>query len=83
MMVTPCTTAIASGRVSSQLPPRSAREVDDHRARRHPRHHLVGDQDRRLLARDDRGRDDDVALGDDPPEQLALALVERLILRRA
>ena len=42
-----------------------------------------GDQHGRFLARDHGGRDHDVALGDDPPEQLALAVVERFILGAA
>ena len=47
---------------------------------RHPFDHLARDQHRRDLARDHRGGDDDVALGHDPPEQLALAIVKRFIL---
>ena len=46
-----------------------------------PFDHLGGDQDRRLLAGDRGGRDDDVAAGDDLRHHLALPPVERLVLR--
>ena len=55
-------------------------QVDDHRARGHARHHLLCHQHGRLLSRDHRGCDDDVAFRHDPPQQLALALVEGLVL---
>ena len=57
------------------------REVDDDRARRHAVDHFRGDEDRRLLAGNQRRRDDDVAAGDDLEHHLALAAVERLVLR--
>ena len=44
------------------------------------RDHVCGDQHGRFLAGNDRGRDDDVAFGDDLAQQLALALVERVVL---
>ena len=57
------------------------RQIDDHRSGRHALHHLPGDQHRRALAGNRRGGDDDVAAGDDFGHHLALAAVERLVLR--
>ncbi len=80
MIVTPCSTTISPGRVSSQLPPRSAARstITEPGAMRATMSR--GDQHGRFLAGDHRGRDDDVALGDDLAQQLALALVERFVL---
>jgi len=56
-------------------------EVDDDRAGRHRGHHLARDEHRRSLSGDRGRRDHDVARRDDAPEQLALPLIERLVLR--
>ena len=81
MIVTPCSTMhCLLGWVSSQLPPRSAARSTITEPGAIWLDHLGGDQHGRLLAGDHCGGDDDVALGDDPAQQLALALVEGLIL---
>ncbi|MDQ7087573.1 MAG: hypothetical protein Q9Q13_06825 [Acidobacteriota bacterium] len=51
-------------------------QVDDDRGGTHLPHHLFGDQHRGLLAGNGRGRDHDLALGDDPGHHLALPAVE-------
>ena len=81
-IVTPCLTTMSSpGRVSSQLPPRSAARSTITEPGAILRDHVFGHEHGRFLAGDHRGRDDDVAFGDDLAQQLALALVERIVLR--
>src|SRR5215218_967386 len=50
-------------------------EVDDHGAGGHPLHGVLDDQQRRAASGDGGRRDDDVHLGDDVGERLALALL--------
>ena len=67
-------------RVSSQLPPRSAARST--MTEPGPSgDHLLGDQHRRLLPGNHRGRDHNVALGNHLAQQFALALIERFVLR--
>jgi len=61
---------------SSQLPPRSAARSTTTETVVHAFDHRGGDQDRGLLAGHGRGRDHDVALGDDPRHHLPLLAVE-------
>ena len=52
------------------------REIHDHRARRHARHHVRGHQQRCFLARDHRRGDHHIAFRDHLAQQLALPPVE-------
>src|ERR1700732_1600070 len=56
-------------------------KINNHRARSHLLDHVVGNQHRRLLARDHRCRDDHVTLFDDATQELALPRVEGFVLR--
>ena len=60
-IVTPCATTISSGRVSSQLPPRSAARSTTTDPGGIAVDHLRRDEDRRALAGNQRRGDDDVA----------------------
>src|ERR1019366_6925923 len=55
-------------------------QIHNHRTRRHTRNHLTRHQHWRFLARNDGGRNHDVALAHYFAQQLALAPVELLIL---
>ena len=81
MIVTPLWTTVSSGRVSSQLPPRSAARSTITEPGAIASTISVVIEDRRALAGDECRRDDDVAGGDDLQHHLALAPVERLVLR--
>ena len=79
MIVTPCFSTCLAGTGAFDIAARIGGEVDDHAARPHRRDLRVADQARRRPARDQRGRDDDVLLGDMAGHQLGLRL---LIFRR-
>ena len=56
------------------------RQIDDDGSRLHRFDHLGRHENGRRFAGNERGRDDDVATGDDLDHHLALAAVERFVL---
>src|SRR5579864_1858601 len=56
-------------------------EINNHRTGSHAFDHVGGDEHRRFLAGNNRGRDHDIALGDDAGQQFALACIESFVLR--
>ena len=81
MIVTPLWTTISSGRVSSQLPPRSAARSTTTEPGAIASTISVVTRIGARLAGDQRRGDDDVAAGDDLQHHLALPPVERFVLR--
>src|SRR6059036_4129188 len=80
MTVTPCSTTVSFGRVSWQLPPRSAARstITEPGAMAD---HVGGDEHGRVFPRDEGRGDHHIALGHHARQQLALAPVKGLVLR--